>query len=97
VSNLDSLQIETEEKDKKYTGPYRKPRADAYTVMLLLSLFAIILGILCLHFEMDMYDFEFEWTKPSASVGSNVAVALADTTPAILSTDAPSPAEHRSL
>ena len=95
MSNPD-LQIETEEKDKKYTGPYRKPRADIYTIMLLLALFAILLGILCFHFEMDMYDFEFEWSQP-ASATPNVAVALADTTPAILSTDAPLPAEYRWL
>ena len=96
MSNQD-LQIETEEKDKKYTGPYRKPRADIYTVMLLLALFAILLGILCLYFEMDMYGFEFEWSQPASSVAPNVAVAFADITPAMLSTDAPSPAEYRWL
>ncbi len=33
-------------------GPYRKPRADIYTLMLALALVAIILGCVCLHLEV---------------------------------------------
>ncbi len=49
-------------------GPYRKPRADLYTVLLILALVAILLAILCLYFEMKMYDFKFK--------GAPVAAAL---------------------
>jgi len=33
-------------------GPHRKPRADIYTVLLILSLLAILLSILFLHLEV---------------------------------------------
>ena len=50
---------------------YRKPRADVYTVLLVLALIAIILGILCLHFEMDIYDYKIKGgPSPSASIDS---------------------------
>ena len=32
-------------------GPYRKPRADIYTVLLIISLLAILLSIIFLHLE----------------------------------------------
>jgi len=41
-------------------GPYRKPQADVYTFMLIVSLLALILGILCLYFEMKRFDFEIK-------------------------------------
>ena len=41
-------------------GPYRKPRADVYTFMLIVALLAIILGIVCLYFEMKGFNFEFK-------------------------------------
>jgi hypothetical protein len=41
-------------------GPYRKPRADIYTFLLIVSLVALILAILCLYFEMKSYNFEFK-------------------------------------
>lgn len=41
-------------------GPYRKPRADLYTILLAIALAAILLGILCLYLEMHAYDFQFK-------------------------------------
>ncbi len=41
-------------------GPYRKPRADLFTVLLILSLIAVILGTLCMYFEMKRFDMEME-------------------------------------
>ncbi len=38
---------------------YRKPRADVYTMLLLVAWIAILLGILMLYLEMKVYDFEF--------------------------------------
>ncbi len=49
------------------TGPYRKPRADVYTVLLILALVAILLTILCLSGEMKMYDWKSKG-GPSVSV-----------------------------
>jgi predicted Co/Zn/Cd cation transporter (cation efflux family) len=41
-------------------GPFRKPRADFYTVALVLALIAIILAILCLWLLMNAYDKQFK-------------------------------------
>ena len=41
-------------------GPYRKPQADIYTVMLVLALVAIIVGIVCLYLEMEAYHFKLK-------------------------------------
>ena len=53
-------------------GPYRKPRADVYTVMLIASLIAIILGIVCLYLEGEMYFWEFK--NPAAEQGLRTPV-----------------------
>jgi hypothetical protein len=37
-----------------------KPKANIYTVMLILSLVAILIGCLCLYLEMKEYNFEFK-------------------------------------
>ncbi len=39
---------------------FRKPKADVYTMMLVMSLIAIILAIVCLYFEMKDSDFDFK-------------------------------------
>ena len=36
-------------------GPFRKPRADIYTVMLALALVAIVIGCVCLYLEVADY------------------------------------------
>lgn len=36
-------------------GPYRKPRADIYTLMLALALVAIVIGCICLYLEVADY------------------------------------------
>jgi hypothetical protein len=46
--------------------------------MLLIALFALILGILCLYFEMDMYNFEIDG-GPSVSVDAPIQVAALPT------------------
>jgi len=56
--------------------PYRRPRADIYTVLLLLTLFALLIGILCLYFEMDAYNFEFKG-GPTVSAQRSTMVAMA--------------------
>ena len=37
-----------------------KPKANVYTVMLILSLIAILIGCLCLYLEMKEYNFEWK-------------------------------------
>ena len=49
-------------------GPYRKPRADLYTVLLMLALIAILLAILCLYLEMKIYDFKFKGATAAATL-----------------------------
>jgi hypothetical protein len=41
-------------------GPYRKPRADFYTLALILALIAILLAVLCLWLLMNSYDKQFK-------------------------------------
>jgi hypothetical protein len=74
---------------RKPGGPYRKPRADLYTVLLALALIAILLGIVCLYFENDTYDWDYTG-GPTVSILSPAAFAPAPSplTP-LLSTDAP--------
>lgn len=62
---------------KKPGGPYRKPRADVYTVLLVFALIALLLGILCLYLEMDMYDWKIKGGPPVVSVVHPTAVAMA--------------------
>ena len=42
----------------KPARPHRKPRADIYTALLALALVALIIGIVCLYFELDIYGFK---------------------------------------
>ena len=44
----------------KPSGPFRKPRADVFTVLLLVALIALILGIVCLYAEMEHYEWRFK-------------------------------------
>lgn len=61
----------------QYAGPYRKPRADLYTVLLIVALIALISGIFCLYAEMAAYDFEFRGASIDAPL-SHTAVAMAE-------------------
>ncbi len=49
-------------------GPYRRPRADVYTMLLIIALIALLLGIICLYGEMSMYEFEMDG-GPTVSAG----------------------------
>jgi len=42
------------------TGVHRKPKADLYTVLLVIALVAIIIGIVFLYLEMQLYEFKFQ-------------------------------------
>lgn len=42
------------------TVSHRKPKVDMYTVLLVMSLIAVLLGILFLYLHMDHYDFKFK-------------------------------------
>lgn len=41
-------------------GPYRKPRANLYTVLLAIALAALLLGILCLYLGLNEYQWKFK-------------------------------------
>ena len=69
MSTLES----TTELNSPSAGPYRKPRADVYTFMLIVSLLAVIAGCLCLYFEMQRFEFKFKDSdvpKPPSISGS---------------------------
>lgn len=42
------------------TGVHRKPKPDLYTVLLVLALIAVIIGIVFLYLEMQLYEFKFQ-------------------------------------
>ena len=64
--------------NKEPGGPYRKPRADFYTVALVLALIAIILAILCLWLLMLPYDKQIKGGPvPTFSAQTQPADALA--------------------
>jgi len=65
------------QKSSKPGGPFRRPQADVYTVLLLLALLALILGIVCLYFEMDMYNFEIKG-GPTVSAGHTAHYPLSE-------------------
>ena len=54
-------------------GSYRKPRADVYTVLLVIALVALLLAIYALFLEMDDFHFAIKggppvtWVSPSAA------------------------------
>lgn len=56
-------------------GPYRKPRPDVYTVLLVLALICLLLGVFCLYFEMDMYEWKLKG-GPSVRADPPTAVAV---------------------
>ncbi|MBN2475463.1 MAG: hypothetical protein JXB62_12705 [Pirellulales bacterium] len=58
--------------------PYRKPRADIYTVLLLIALIAVLVGILCLYLQMGIYDFEIKGGPSVAADRPNVPAMVAD-------------------
>jgi len=72
--------------DEAPAGPlYRKPRADVFTMLLVLALLAILLATTVLYAIMKEYDFKFK--APSAGLGGTVStVARVASAPA-----APSP------
>ena len=45
-------------------GPYRKPRANVYTVLLVIALVALLLAIYALFLELDDFKFEFKGGPP---------------------------------
>jgi hypothetical protein len=60
--------------DQASAGPlYRKPRADVFTMLLVLALLAILLAIAALYAVMKEYDFVFK--APHAGLGGAVSTA----------------------
>jgi hypothetical protein len=49
-------------------GAHRKPRADLYTALLVIALVAILIGILFLYLEMDLYEFKLQGAPPVGMV-----------------------------
>ena len=53
--------------EEKYTGPYRKPRPDLYTVILVVALLALVVGAVMLYFERGEFQFKHKGA-PSVSM-----------------------------
>ena len=75
-------------------GPYRKPRADLYTMFLLIALAAIIIGIVCLYLDAQDYP-----SSPPYKDAPSPAVMLDAARPAALALAAPPSAglDHRGI
>jgi len=68
---------------QKYAGPFRKPRADVYTVMLLISLLAIIAGAVFLYLEVEQYGNPPFKGGPSVSLPVDRPAVVATATPVV--------------
>jgi hypothetical protein len=49
-------------------GLHRKPKADLYTVFLVIALVAMLLGILFLFLEMQLYEYKIQGAPPVGMV-----------------------------
>ena len=49
-------------------GNFRKPRADLYTVLLVIALLAILVAIIFLYLYMQSYNFEVKSGPPVATI-----------------------------
>lgn len=63
---------------------YRKPQADLYTILLVMALIAILIAIVFLCLEMNLYEFHFKGGPPvgmitarSSVLGSSCIASLA--------------------
>lgn len=61
----------------KPSGYYRKPRFDIYSLLLLVAWIALLLGIVLLYLEMELYDFEFRG-GPTVSIISDQVHRVAE-------------------
>ncbi len=82
-----------QDSSKQPIGPHCAPRPDIYTVLLVIALIALLLGLLSLYLEMNMYEWEIKG-GPTASADHHHAAAVALATDPWLpnptsSTDAP--------
>jgi hypothetical protein len=57
-------------------GTYRKPRADLYTILLVIALLAILVAILFLYLHMQSYNFEIKAGPPVAMIATRLATLL---------------------
>jgi hypothetical protein len=55
---------------KKAVAAYRKPRADVYTMLLIIAFLALIAGIACLWGELSMYEWKHSGGPSVSSVMS---------------------------
>jgi hypothetical protein len=54
-------------------GNYRKPRADLYTILLVIALLAILVAVLFLYLHMQSYNFEIiKAGQPVAMIGTTL-------------------------
>ncbi len=57
-------------------GTFRKPRADLYTVLLVIALLAILVAILFLYLHMQSYNFELKAGPPVVMIAANLGVLV---------------------
>ncbi len=60
----------------KPSGPFRKPRADLYTMMLLVALLALVIGTVFLYLEVQRLESRAQAPGPSGDVLTAVGAAI---------------------
>ena len=65
-----------EEQPQQQAPRYRKPRADLYTMLLLIAWIALLLGILVLYLEMREYNFEFKGAPAMLTAPASVRTSM---------------------
>ena len=60
----------------KPSGPFRKPRADLYTMMLLVALLALVIGTVFLYLEVQRLESRAQAPGPSGGVSTAGGAAI---------------------
>ena len=56
-------------------GTFRKPKADFYTILLVIALLAILVAILFLYLHMQTYNFEIKGGPPVSMIAASLGLA----------------------
>ena len=88
----------TSDRSNPSAGPYRKPRADVYTMLLLMALLAMVIGTVVLYLETQEYGpqpFGAAWPNSSTGIVPVVAAATGETVGRTRIVPAPQPTPAR--
>jgi hypothetical protein len=66
--------VSTPNNDNETEPQYRKPRPNLYTAVLIIALIALVLAIVCLYAEMNIYNFKLKAFLPAHEPATALAM-----------------------